>query len=397
MPTTLTFFPVDNGDMTLITLFDHAATTILIDVNVRTAADNPDDNDTPDVMADLRGRINRDAKGRPYVDVFMLSHPDLDHCRGLDRHFHLGKLEDYPDDKKPDGEKKIVIREIWSSPIVFRRRSSTHKLSDDAAAFNCEAKRRVKLNKETFCQVQDGDRVRILGEDINGKTDGIPAIVTKVGDELSMICGRDFSSYFKARLLAPLDSQDDPELEANFSKNHSSVIMNFMLWSGAMQQDGVKFLTGGDAEVLIWSRLWDQYKDTPEVLEYDVLQTPHHCSWHSLSYDSWSKNGNDAKVDENARNALGQARDGAVIVASCKPIADDDCDPPCMGAKDEYEAIADEAGGTFICTGEYPDPQATKSYVLTVTADGAKKPTTKDAAAKLAGLAGTASVPMPHG
>jgi hypothetical protein len=221
MPTTLTFFPVDNGDMTLITLFDHSATTILIDVNVRTAADNPDDNDTPDVMADLHGRINRDAKRRPYVDVFMVSHPDLDHCRGLERHFHLGKLEDYPDDKKPDGEKKIVIREIWSSPIVFRRRSSTHTLSDDAAAFNCEAKRRVKLNKETSCQVQDGDRVRILGEDINGKTDGIPAIVTKVGDELSMICGRDFSSYFKARLLAPLDSQARSQfLEESFQRDH---------------------------------------------------------------------------------------------------------------------------------------------------------------------------------
>lgn len=397
MPTTLTFFPVDNGDMTLITLYDYAATTILIDVNVRTAADNPDDNDTPDVMSELRGRINRDAKGRPYVDVFMLSHPDLDHCRGLECHFHLGKLEDYPDDKKPDNEKKIVIREIWSSPIVFRRRSSSHKLSDDAAAFNREAKRRVNLNKQTSCQVSDGDRVRILGEDINGKTDNIPGIVTKVGQELSMICGRDFSVYFKARLLAPLDSNDDPELEAAFSKNHSSVIMNFMLWSGALQQDGVKFLTGGDAEVLIWSRLWDQYQDTPEVLEYDVLQTPHHCSWHSLSYDSWSKKGKDAKVDENARKALGQARGGAVIVASCKPIADDDCDPPCMGAKEEYEAIANQAGGTFICTGEYPDPQATESYVLTVTADGAKKPTVKDTAARLAGLAGTVSTPMPHG
>jgi hypothetical protein len=68
-----------------------------------------------------------------------------------------------------------------------------------------------------------------------------------------------------------------------------------------------------------------------------------------------------------------------------------------MGAKEEYEAIAAEAGGTFICTGEYPDPQATESYVLTVTADGAKKPTIKDTAAKLAGLTGTACTPMPHG
>ena len=35
MPTTVTFFPVDNGDMTLIRLGDVDSTTILIDVNIR--------------------------------------------------------------------------------------------------------------------------------------------------------------------------------------------------------------------------------------------------------------------------------------------------------------------------------------------------------------------------
>ncbi len=122
MATRATFFPVGNGDMTLIKLGDEDGTTILIDCNIRQATDD-DDEETRDVAADLRERLNRDAEGRPYVDAFLLSHPDTDHCRGLSEHFYLGPPKSYSDDKKTDAEKRIVIREIWSSPIVFRRAS----------------------------------------------------------------------------------------------------------------------------------------------------------------------------------------------------------------------------------------------------------------------------------
>ena len=86
MPTTVTFFPVDNGDMTLIRLGDVDATTILIDVNIRVDADDPS-SPVRDVAKDLRGQLKKDTNGRPYVDAFLLSHPDQDHCRGLTRHF----------------------------------------------------------------------------------------------------------------------------------------------------------------------------------------------------------------------------------------------------------------------------------------------------------------------
>jgi hypothetical protein len=129
-------------------------------------------------------------------------------------------------------------------------------------------------------------------------------------------------------------------------------------------------LIGGDAEVLIWERMWNRFEDTPEVLEYDLLLAPHHCSWHTLSYDSWSQKGENAKVNQAARNALGQARSGATIVSSSVEILDDYNDPPCIRAKREYEDILDEVDGWFTCTGDLGDKAAMDFEVL---ADGKVK------------------------
>ena len=71
MPTTITFFPVDNGDMTLIKFGDLDATTLLIDINIRQDADDPG-KDVRDVAKDLRERLKKDENGRPYVDAFLL-------------------------------------------------------------------------------------------------------------------------------------------------------------------------------------------------------------------------------------------------------------------------------------------------------------------------------------
>jgi hypothetical protein len=353
MPTTITFFPVDNGDMTLIKFGDLDATTLLIDVNIRQDADDPG-KDVRDVAKDLRERLKKDENGWPYVDAFLLSHPDQDHCRGLTRHFHLGPLDKYPDDKKDDKDKKIVIREMWSSPIVFRR------------------------------------------EDIDGKTDDLTSIVRKVDTRFSTINGKS-SAFFSAFLLAPLDAKDDEEEEASLDKNHSSVILNITLAADAQTSDGAKFLTGGDAEVFIWNRQWQRHKAEAELLEYDIMQAPHHCSWHSLSEDSWSDYGEKAKLDADARKALSQTRDGAVIVASCKPIADDDSDPPCIRAKREYVAIVDEAKGEFYCTGEYPSEKSVEPLVFTVTAQGVQPPSKKESGLKAAAVVTSARTPMPHG
>lgn len=370
---TITFFPVDNGDMTLIKLND--TITILIDINIREIAEDEQE-PACNVIKELRDRIEEDEEGRPYVDAFLLSHPDQDHCRGLREQFHLSSLDDY-NFEPPEGESlKIVIREMWSSPMIFRRASKNNTLCEDARAFNTEARRRVKLFKKNGSAVE-GDRIIIVGEDENSKTDVLQSILVKVDEVFNKVNGKR-NDHVSMRVLGPLPVQDDDEEEEEeeqLGKNRSSVIMQFTMESDGIE-DACLFLTGGDAGVYVWDKLWDKHRNTPSNIEYDILQTPHHCSWHSLSYDSWSDD-EDPQVSQKAKSALSQARDGAFIVSSSKPIKNDESDPPCWGAKNEYLSILEPVEGKFFCTGEHPNEEKPEILTFKVTKEGPQPPSKK--------------------
>ncbi|HIK73322.1 MAG TPA: metallohydrolase [Alcanivorax sp.] len=399
MTSSITFFPVGCGDMSLVQLAD--GSSIIIDINIRKSADDSNDDAYPDVVTPLRDKLKADLDGRPYVDAFLLSHPDEDHCKGLMKHFYLGKLEDYPDDNKAQSEKRIIIREMWSSPLVFRRATSKaesegYSLCDDASAWAAEARRRAKINKETpLGGVGAGDRLLIMGEDENGKTDDLQHILVKRGEKFNQINGRR-TWCFEASLLAPL-AEADKDDEAVFSKNDSSVVINIQIAADDSATDGCRFLTGGDAKVGIWRKLWQLYKGSPVVLEYDLLQAPHHCSWGSLSEDSWSKGGDSKTVSEEALNALSQARSGAQIISSSKPIKEDDADPPCIGAKDEYVKIVNRVKGEFFCTGEHPGEDSPAPLTFEITPEGPQPPAKKDSGRSFSSMSIAAKRPIEHG
>ncbi len=377
MAAKITFFPVDNGDMTLLRLADSNATSLLIDCKIRSSADDSYDV-TPDVAKALRDRLKTDDNNRPYVDAMLLSHPDEDHCLGLEKHFWLGSLSDYPDDNKPQSEKRIVIRQMWSSPMVFRRASKNHPLCNDAKTFNKEAKRRIKVNKDNGFSVGNGDKILVMGEDKNGKTDELTPILVKSGEEFTGI-NDGASEYLTSLLLAPIKKQDD-DAEDKLSKNGSSVIINFKIKSSEFGSNISRFLAGGDAGVEIWERISDEFQ--PSDTEYDLLLAPHHCSWRTLSHDSWSEKGGDAAVSNKAKEALEQAREGAFIISSSKPIVDDDDDPPCIRAKSEYRLMLGNSG-IFKCTGEEPTKSKPAPLEFETTGSGFKLATVLSAAASV--------------
>lgn len=389
MTASITSFPVGNGDMTLLT-FDNGQ-KLLIDMFARKAADDEDDN-TPDVMGMLRERLIRDGKGRLFVDGFLLTHPDADHICGLERHFHLGPPDDWDED-----DDKILIREMLSSPLIFRRASKEHSLCSDAKAWDKEARRRVKGYRKSGRIGVEGDRIQIMGEDSDGKTDDILAIVVKADAELTSL-----NTYavgaFAARLLGPRPHGDDEELEDKLAKNASSVILRFSI-RGAGYADKCRFLAGGDAGVAIWERLWQKHgEDHADWLSYDILLAPHHCSWRTLSYDSYSDLGEDAEVCEDARSALSQTRKGAIVIASSKTIDPDDADPPSDRAKREYVSIVDSKEDRFVCVADVWDDEE-QPLCYEIGASGAVKQVKRAAKAGAAslGIGSTAAHARPHG
>lgn len=115
-----------------------------------------------------------------------------------------------------------------------------------------------------------------MGEDIDGKTDDILDIVIKRDGTIDS-CNRVEDGSFQGRLLAPLDPIDDDDKET-LRHNQSSVIIRFSLRGGGIS-DRCRFLTGGDAEVAIWNRLWNAHKaQRADWFTYDIMETPHHCS-----------------------------------------------------------------------------------------------------------------------
>lgn len=360
---------------------------ILIDLHIRAAADDPADS-TPDVGKRLRERLSRDDKGRLFVDAALLSHPDRDHCAGLVNHFHLGPPDTWS--KKDD---KIIIREQWSSPIVFRRASKDHPLCDDAEAFRKEAIRRVQYYKD-YGTATDGNRILILGEDEDGKTDELGGILVKLDADFQTISGA-LDQSISLRLLGPLPATSEDE-EDVLTKNDSSTILNITMSAGSTK-DACRFLTAGDAGVAIWEREWSRHRNRLDWLSYDILLTPHHCSWHALSYDSWSEKGEKAQVSPTARIALSQTRKGANLIASSKPITDADCDPPCVRAKREYEAIAKEANGTFRCTSEYPTTAKPDVMEFEITNQGPRLKTQRANVAITVGSGAIGGQPLKHG
>jgi hypothetical protein len=340
MTATISFFPVGNGDMTLIQT--DAGKKILIDCNIRTG------DEYPDVINQLRDKLTRDSDERLFIDLLVWTHPDEDHCKGIEEHFHLGAPEDWSEKKD-----LIFVNEIWSSPMVYRRASKNHKLCDDAKALNREVKRRVKyFEGNNFSNV--GNYVLILGNDESGKTDDIQDIVMQLDSSRSYI--NNVNDYgFSARLLGPSPKTELDEDEEKLGKNHSSVIMNYTITSGF---NAANFLSGGDAEVICWENLLQRMKGnyTKSYLEYDVLQAPHHCSWHSLSHDSLSKakeDGVEAETSDEAIEALSEAKNNAFIISSSNTIEDDEKDPPAYKAKEEYEAIVDKVSGSFKCVDDH--------------------------------------------
>ena len=359
----MVFYPVGNGDMTLLKLNDSNSTTILIDMNVRNASHDDGQDEYYDVMSHLKSNLKKNSLGRYYVDAFILTHGDADHISGLENNFYLGDIDRYSNKDKEN--EKIIINEMWSSCRFCKRKSNDNTLSNDARAFNKEMKRRVKLFKDSQSIQKEGNRARIIGSDHNN-TETVKGIVSELEDNIKYINNR-YLSDFKIIPLGPLDQQEtEDDDDFNNNKNRGSLVLQLTVSQNSREN---KILLTGDAEASIWEYNEELYDS--DLLEYDILHLPHHCSFYSIG--TKNKDG-DYIVLDNAFNALSHAKnkDTAIIISSSVEIVDDDKNPPHYKAKQEYLKIINNKKN-FYCTEEHLEDKKLAPIEIELTSAGTQK------------------------
>jgi len=181
------FWPVGCGDTTAIVVSE--TEVVLVDINDKAMADE-DDNEHIPVVDELVAKLPK-HDGKPYLSCFVLTHPDLDHCRGF-----------------ADLLKRVTIGEIWHTPRIFREYEDTNELCDDAIAFREEAHRRAKLSIDANGDPGAGNRVRIIGYselfEPGERYVGFPKrFYTRPGQVIAEVDGVNTSDRFNVFVHAP--------------------------------------------------------------------------------------------------------------------------------------------------------------------------------------------------
>ena len=346
------FYPVDNGDTVLIKV---DKTTIQIDANIRS------NDDCYDVMSDLLDEFSKDGEGKYHLDLFMLTHPDEDHCHGIDTYYYLGDPDKYTDEDLEND--LVIIDELMVTPMLFSDATSA-----PAKALKKEAERRRKLwDENSSDKTKAGNRLVIIGYDGDKKYENVTSYIP--GETIKKVNGKSITlleffvhSPFKDSLV---------EGKAEADKNETSIVMQARFKYTSTDTDpAALYLFGGDADHYIWEEIQNQSKahGNDDKLDFDIFMAPHHCSWTYFNDVPYKKGETDEPVESSKDLIKDHKMTGAVIIASSKQIKDDDDNPPHYPAKEEYVKLI--GSDKFISLVEEPDSKNPKPVVYEVTSTG---------------------------
>ena len=357
------FYPVDNGDTTLIKLKND--TTILFDCNIRSGEKNADGYFIYDVKSDLLENLKK-RDDKPFVDMFALTHADEDHCLGFNTNFYTGNPDDYNDE---DNE-LIIVDELWVTSKIFTNNGVTN---NDAKAIRKEAKRRRKFYDDNSADKNKrGNRLRIIGYDGEENLVNVPHYHPgETVDEISGVKQTTFSFFIHAPLRQDLISGT-----AKKDKNSTSIVVQARFKIYSFDTDfATRLILGGDADHYRWEKILEKTEKNGnhEALKWDIFLAPHHCSWTYF---------NDVPYDENETNKIAKNYSvkiikeyhlvGGQVIASSKLIKNNDDNPPHYQAKREYTKHID-SNDDFISLAESPKPSQPKPVIFEVNSDGPKR------------------------
>lgn len=388
MSNKIKFYPVGNGDQSLILLKD--GTTIAIDCHIRQESVGCTDGTMYDVKKDVLSSIKK-RNGIPFLDVFILSHGDKDHCGGYKDHYYQGDPAKY---SKEDLEANLImIDEMWFSPMIAEKHSNPNE-----EAYQNEAERRLALHlKKSPDKDLPGNRIRIVGYDGNKKYDELNHLRYTPGmivNTFNTITQPTFSLFIHAPFKETLASADeDPD------KNTNSIVFQARFKNHPTDKGFSSLvMLGGDADYIAWELILEKTisskKDVTEsALDWDILLAPHHCSWTFFNEHNCKDEPRDSSLE-----VLKYRRAGGIVIASCKKIVDDDDNPPSQLAKDTYIKHL-ESAKKFLNTSTEPKESSPEPIVFLMTENGPVRESNAkvSSASGAAGGAGASSIIIKQG
>lgn len=350
-------YPVFNGSLSLIKT--SSGKTILIDCKITKAADDPENQDYYDSKSDLLEYLEKDSNGNPFLDLFILTHPDQDHCHGFETHFYTGKPADYSKEDKEGN--KILMEEMWVTKIIYG------EVCDDAKCIQKEVDRRRDLYSSNDRSSETTyNRLTMIGYDTDDTFGNCPYHIP--GNLVTYFAGVEHTdieifvhSPFKKSLI---------ESNANDDRNLSSIVCQYRLMRPD-SEEYLNYLEGGDADHYRWKTIKEKTEnnDNQDRLKFDVFLAPHHCSWTFYNDVSYKDNKTPQASSKDLIKDYKDANRNSYIVSSCKEIIDNEDNPPHHPAKKEY--IKDLGrSDTFLCTAEEPTKADPKPIQFTLKKDG---------------------------
>jgi hypothetical protein len=335
---------VGNGDSTTIVIREN---DVVMQVDLRHCESAEDDESPMTPVLDELVRMLPKKDGKPYLALFVLTHPDEDHCLGFKEFL-----------------KKVKIGELWHTPRVFREYKQD--LCEDAQAFREEARRRRDVTIENQGEVESGDRVRVIGHDDIFEEDDyrdFPARCrTTPGSSVSEVDGEEMGDIFEAFIHAPFkDDMDD-------TRNNTSLAFQINLIEGDQVGKGLFF---GDREYPLIKKVFDKTKEKqrPQYLEWDVMLASHHCSKCAMYWADTEEDEERLRQDMMDDFEAAKREGGYVIASSRSDFGDDEGKlPPHLKARKRYEEIVD--AGRFVCTHEHPNKKEPQAVVFVLDDKG---------------------------
>lgn len=343
------FWPVGAGDSTTLVL-KPGEIFMQIDLRHLEKADNPDEPEW--AIIDELVKLLPKRNGRPYLALFVLTHPDKDHIQGF-----------------AELLRRVDIGEIWHTPRIFRDQANQEGLCEDAKAFRSEADRRRKAILLNPNNIKSGNRLRVIGHDdilLEDKYKNLhESCKSYPGKTVSSVDGVDLSADFRVFIHAPF-KEDQAK-----ARNNTSLSMNIVIWEG---DNCGQFMFWGDREYPTIKQIFEVTEKSPNnntpYLYWDVMLASHHCSKCVMYWQGDNEKEVGFKKDimnyfENySRNASGY-----IISSSHCDFTDDSGDlPPHKKARDAYEKIV--KAGNFLCTHEYLSKKTPEPIVFTIGSNG---------------------------